>query len=37
MRRATAYYRKLDGEWMITHGHASVPFESGQVSLDLKP
>jgi uncharacterized protein (TIGR02246 family) len=37
--RATVCYRKLDGEWMVTHEHASVPFdvESGQASLDLKP
>ena len=37
--RATVCYRKLDCEWMVTHEHASVPFdvESGQASLDLKP
>jgi len=37
--RATVCYRKLDGQWMVTHEHASVPFDvaSGQASLDLKP
>jgi uncharacterized protein (TIGR02246 family) len=37
--RETACYRKLDGEWLITHQHSSVPFdpESGQASLGLKP
>ncbi len=37
--RATTCYRKVDGAWMITHEHQSVPFdgESGQASLDLTP
>jgi ketosteroid isomerase-like protein len=37
--RATLCYRKIEGKWMITHEHSSVPFnvESGKVSLDLKP
>ncbi len=37
--RATAGYRKLNGKWLITHAHASVPFDvgSGRASLDLKP
>lgn len=37
--RATVCYRKIDGTWMITHEHDSVPFdpESGRASLDLKP
>jgi uncharacterized protein (TIGR02246 family) len=37
--RATVCYRKLHGEWMVTHAHASVPFDgkSGQASLDLEP
>jgi ketosteroid isomerase-like protein len=37
--RATVCYRKIDGEWMVTHEHQSVPFdvESGKASLDLKP
>jgi uncharacterized protein (TIGR02246 family) len=37
--RATICYRKLDGKWMVTHEHNSVPFdaESGKASLNLKP
>jgi uncharacterized protein (TIGR02246 family) len=37
--RATVCCRKIDGKWMVTHGHSSVPFdmESGKASLDLKP
>jgi ketosteroid isomerase-like protein len=37
--RATACYRKINGSWMVTHEHQSVPFdgESGRASLDLKP
>ena len=37
--RATVCFRKLDGQWMVTHEHSSVPFdaESGRASLDLKP
>jgi uncharacterized protein (TIGR02246 family) len=37
--RATLCFRKLDGQWKITHQHNSVPFdpESGQASIDLKP
>jgi uncharacterized protein (TIGR02246 family) len=37
--RATVCYRKLDGRWMVTHEHASVPFDrkSGRASLDLEP
>ena len=37
--RATVCYRKLDGKWMITHEHSSVPFDmtTGKASLDLKP
>jgi uncharacterized protein (TIGR02246 family) len=37
--RETACYRKIEGEWLITHQHSSVPFdvESGKASLDLKP
>jgi ketosteroid isomerase-like protein len=37
--RATACYRKIEGTWVITHEHQSVPFdgESGRASLDLKP
>jgi uncharacterized protein (TIGR02246 family) len=37
--RTTVCFRKLDGEWTITHEHNSVPFDvkSGKASLDLKP
>jgi ketosteroid isomerase-like protein len=37
--RATVCFRKIDGKWMVTHEHNSVPFdvESGKASLDLKP
>jgi ketosteroid isomerase-like protein len=37
--RATVCYRKIDGKWMITHEHASVPFDvkTGKASLDLEP
>jgi uncharacterized protein (TIGR02246 family) len=37
--RSTVCYRRVDGTWMITHEHNSVPFdvESGKASLDLKP
>ena len=37
--RATTCYRKINGEWMITHEHQSVPFdiESGKASLNLEP
>jgi ketosteroid isomerase-like protein len=36
--RATLCCRKIDGKWMVTHEHSSVPFdmESGKASLDLK-
>jgi uncharacterized protein (TIGR02246 family) len=37
--RETSCYRKIDGKWLITHQHSSVPFdvESGKASLGLKP
>ena len=37
--RTTVCFRKIDGRWMVTHEHNSVPFdvESGKASLDLKP
>jgi uncharacterized protein (TIGR02246 family) len=37
--RASVGYQKLDGKWLITHEHVSVPFDmtSGKASLDLKP
>lgn len=37
--RATTCYRKIDGQWLVTHEHSSVPFdpETGKASLSLKP
>jgi PhnB protein len=38
--RATVCYRKLDGKWLVTHEHASVPFYmdgSYRAAVDLKP
>jgi ketosteroid isomerase-like protein len=37
--RLTLCFRKVGGTWMVTHEHASVPFdpENGKASLDLKP
>jgi uncharacterized protein (TIGR02246 family) len=37
--RSTLCCCKIDGKWMITHEHNSVPFDpkSGKASLDLKP
>lgn len=37
--RATVCYRKLNGTWMITHEHNSVPFnvETSKASLELEP
>jgi ketosteroid isomerase-like protein len=37
--RATACLRKIDGNWLIVHDHASVPldFESGRALLGLEP
>lgn len=37
--RATVGFRKINGRWMITHEHFSVPFnmETYKASLDLKP
>jgi ketosteroid isomerase-like protein len=37
--RTTVCFRKIDGQWMVTHEHSSVPFdvESGKASLQLKP
>jgi ketosteroid isomerase-like protein len=37
--RATVGYRKIDGEWMVTHEHVSVPFymDTGKAACDLKP
>jgi ketosteroid isomerase-like protein len=38
--RATVGLRKIDGHWLVTHEHESVPFEmdgSFRASIDLKP
>ena len=37
--RTTLCFRKIDGKWMVTHEHNSVPFDvaSGKASLDFKP
>jgi ketosteroid isomerase-like protein len=38
--RATVCYRKIDGKWMVTHEHVSVPFymdDSNKAAVDLKP
>jgi uncharacterized protein (TIGR02246 family) len=38
--RATVGLRKIDGKWMITHEHTSVPFYmdgSYKATVDLKP
>jgi uncharacterized protein (TIGR02246 family) len=37
--RATNGFRKVDGKWLVTHGHSSEPFDvaSGKALLDLKP
>ena len=38
--RATACYRKINGKWLITHEHISVPLYmdgSNRAALDLKP
>ena len=37
--RATSCFHRIQGRWMVTHEHSSVPFdmESGRASLGLKP
>jgi len=37
--RATVGFRRIDGEWTVTHEHSSVPFdvETGLASIDLLP
>lgn len=37
--RDTVCYRRVDGKWLVTHEHTSVPFdgETGQASVALKP
>jgi uncharacterized protein (TIGR02246 family) len=36
--RATECFRKIDGQWLVTHEHQSVPFdpETSRASLNLK-
>jgi uncharacterized protein (TIGR02246 family) len=37
--RATLCCRRIDGRWLITHDHESVPFDpaTGQALVSLKP
>jgi uncharacterized protein (TIGR02246 family) len=38
--RVTVCFRKIDGKWMVTHEHVSVPFHmdgSYRAAVDLKP
>ncbi len=37
--RATACFRRIDGNWLIAHDHVSVPLdvESGRGVVDLEP
>ena len=38
--RGTVGFRRIDGEWMVSHEHLSVPFEMEppyRASLDLEP
>lgn len=37
--RATLGCRRVDGTWLITHDHESVPFDAqtGQALIDLQP
>jgi uncharacterized protein (TIGR02246 family) len=38
--RATVCYRRIDGKWLVTHEHTSVPFYmdgSYRAAVDLKP
>jgi ketosteroid isomerase-like protein len=37
--RVTVCFKKINGKWVVTHEHASVPFDaqSGKASLDLNP
>lgn len=38
--RATVCYRKVDGKWLVTHEHVSVPFYmdgSLKAAVDLRP
>jgi ketosteroid isomerase-like protein len=37
--RTPVCFRKINGTWILTHEHESVPFDpvTGKASLDLKP
>ena len=37
--RATMCYRRVEGRWVITHEHNSVPFDprTGKASIELRP
>jgi uncharacterized protein (TIGR02246 family) len=37
--RVTVCYRKIDGKWMVTHEHVSVPIDmqTNKALFDLKP
>jgi uncharacterized protein (TIGR02246 family) len=37
--RVTVCFRNIDGRWLVTHEHVSVPFDptTGKASIDLKP
>ena len=37
--RATICYHKIDGKWMVTHEHISLPIdmETGKAALELAP
>lgn len=38
--RATVCFRKIDGQWLVTHEHISVPFHMEppyKAAVDLKP
>jgi uncharacterized protein (TIGR02246 family) len=38
--RSTVGFRKIDGNWLVTHEHSSVPFYmdgSHKAAIDLKP
>jgi PhnB protein len=38
--RVTLGFRKINGEWLVTHEHASVPFYmdgSFRAAVDLRP
>jgi ketosteroid isomerase-like protein len=37
--RSTTCFRRVDGKWLVTHEHNSVPFDgaTGKASLGLQP